>query len=57
MNAFADVHYLPIARYEQVDTRFDKDLGIYWAWMNPKPPWTTSLTRLAVSGISNQYLA
>ena len=37
MNAFADVHYLPIARYEQVDTRFDKDLGIYWAWMNPKP--------------------
>ena len=37
MNAFADVHYLSQARYDQVDTRFDRDLGIYWAWMNPKP--------------------
>lgn len=37
MNAFADVHYLSHARYDQVDTRFDRDLGIYWAWMNPKP--------------------
>ena len=37
MNAFADVRYLSPARYEQLDTRFDRDLGIYWAWMNPKP--------------------
>jgi len=37
MNAYADVRYLPHARFEQVETRFDRDLGIYWAWMNPKP--------------------
>ena len=37
MNAYADVRYLPHARLEQVDTRFDRELGIYWAWMNPKP--------------------
>ena len=37
MNAFADVRYLSTARYEQVDTRFDREPGIYWAWMNPKP--------------------
>ncbi|CAG0961304.1 putative enoyl-CoA hydratase [Burkholderiales bacterium] len=37
MNAFADVRYLPHARFEHVDTRFDRELGIYWAWMNPKP--------------------
>ena len=37
MNAYADVRYLPHARFEQVDTRFDRELGIYWAWMNPKP--------------------
>ncbi|HEY8242194.1 MAG TPA: crotonase/enoyl-CoA hydratase family protein [Casimicrobiaceae bacterium] len=37
MNAFADVRYLSTARFEQVDTRFDRELGIYWAWMNPKP--------------------
>jgi DSF synthase len=37
MNAFADVHYLSTARYEQVDTRFDRELGVYWAWMHPKP--------------------
>ena len=37
MNAFADVRYLSTARYEQLDTRFDRELGIYWAWMNAKP--------------------
>ena len=37
MNAFADVRYLSHARFEQVDTRFDRELGIYWAFMNPKP--------------------
>ena len=37
MNAFADVRYLSHAHYEQVDTRFDRELGIYWAYMNPKP--------------------
>jgi DSF synthase len=37
MNAFADVRYLSTARYEQVDTRFDREMGVYWAWMHPKP--------------------
>jgi DSF synthase len=37
MNAFADVRYLSHARFEQVETRFDCDTGVYWAWMNPKP--------------------
>ena len=37
MNAFADVRYLSTARYEQLDTRFDREHGIYWAWMNAKP--------------------
>jgi len=37
MNAFADVHYLSQARFEQLNTRFDKTLGIHWAFMNPKP--------------------
>ena len=37
MNAFADVRYLSTPRYDQVDTRFDRELGIYWAWMDPKP--------------------
>ncbi|MEO8486596.1 MAG: crotonase/enoyl-CoA hydratase family protein [Betaproteobacteria bacterium] len=37
MNAFADVRYLSQARFEQVETRFDRELGISWAWMNPRP--------------------
>ena len=37
MNAFADVRYLSHARYEQVETRFDRALGILWGYMAPKP--------------------
>ena len=37
MNAFAEVRYLPHARLEQVESRFDAERGIYWAYMNPRP--------------------
>jgi len=37
MNAFADVRYLSHARLDQVETHFDADQGIYWAYMNPRP--------------------
>ena len=37
MNAFAEVRYLSPAHYEQLDTRFDRELGIYWAFMKPRP--------------------
>ena len=37
MNAYAEVRYLPHARLEQVDSRFDAERGIYWAYMNPRP--------------------
>lgn len=37
MNAIADVRYLHKPRFEQVDIRFDRELGIYWAHMNPRP--------------------
>jgi DSF synthase len=36
MNAIADVRYLSTARYDQLETRFDRDLGVYWAFMNPR---------------------
>jgi DSF synthase len=35
MNAMADVRFLT-AR-SQVDTRFDPEHGVYWAFMNPRP--------------------
>ncbi|MCC6378405.1 MAG: crotonase/enoyl-CoA hydratase family protein [Burkholderiales bacterium] len=37
MNAIADVRYLSTPRFAQLETRFDRALGIYWAWMDPKP--------------------
>lgn len=37
MNAFAEVRYLPQARLGQVESRFDSERGIYWAYMNPRP--------------------
>ena len=37
MNATADVRFLPQTHYEQVDTRFDVEYGVYWAFMNPRP--------------------
>jgi DSF synthase len=37
MNAMADVRFLTPANASQVDTRFDPEHGIYWAFMNPTP--------------------
>ena len=36
MNAIANVHFLPQSRFEQVETRFDVEYGVYWAFMKPK---------------------
>jgi DSF synthase len=37
MNAMADVRYLSEIQKSQLETRFDPDQGIYWAFMNPSP--------------------
>lgn len=37
MSAMAEVRFLPNAQFEQVETRFDPDYGVYWAYMNPRP--------------------
>jgi DSF synthase len=36
MSAMADVRFLPLTRFEQVETRFDVEYGVYWAFMNPR---------------------
>lgn len=37
MNAIADLRFVPQTRFEQVETRFDVEYGVYWAFMNPMP--------------------
>jgi DSF synthase len=38
MNAMADIHFIsPNHRAHQVETRFDQEQGVYWAFMNPGP--------------------
>jgi DSF synthase len=37
MNAFADVRYVSVPQLRQVETRFDTECGVYWAYMNPRP--------------------
>ena len=37
MNTAADIRYLPQTKNAQVETRFDEECGIYWAFMNPRP--------------------
>ena len=37
MNAIADVHYLSLAQYDQLEPRFDSDYGVYWAQLNLRP--------------------
>ncbi len=37
MSAMADVRFLPQTQFEQVETRFDVEYGVYWAFMNPQP--------------------
>ena len=32
-----DVRFLPQTRFEQVETRFDVEYGVYWAFMKPTP--------------------
>lgn len=37
MNAIADIRYLSEFQKSQLETRFDEEQGIYWAFMNPSP--------------------
>ena len=37
MNAVADVRYLQPTQFEQIESRFDSEFGVYWATMNPSP--------------------
>jgi len=37
MTATADLRFLPQTRFEQVETRFDIEYGVYWAFMVPRP--------------------
>jgi len=37
MNAIADIRRLPQLPRSQVETRVDKEYGVFWAFMNPKP--------------------
>ena len=37
MNATAEVRYLQPIQFDQIETRFDAEFGVYWAMMNPRP--------------------
>jgi len=37
MNAVAEIRYLSQPQLSQVETRFDEEFGVYWAFMNPRP--------------------
>lgn len=37
MNAMAEVRHLSTAARSQVETRFDAEYGVYWAFINPRP--------------------
>src|SRR5258705_8128663 len=37
MSAMADVRFLPQTQFQQVETRFDVEYGVYWAFMNATP--------------------
>lgn len=37
MNAVAEVRYFPQPQLNQLETRFDMELGVLWCFMNPKP--------------------
>ena len=37
MSAIAEVRYLSPIQQSQVETRFDAEYGVYWAFMNPRP--------------------
>lgn len=37
MSAMAEVRFLPQSQFQQVETRFDPEYGVYWAFMKPRP--------------------
>lgn len=37
MNSVADIRYLSQPQLSQVETRFDDEFGVYWAFMKPRP--------------------
>jgi DSF synthase len=37
MSAAAEIRFLPQTQFQQVETRFDVEYGVYWAFMNPQP--------------------
>jgi DSF synthase len=45
MSAVAEVRFLPQTHFHQVETRFDVEYGVYWAFMNPqaRPCFNTQL--------------
>ncbi len=47
MNAVAEIRFLSQPRLENVDTRFDPEYGVYWAFMKPigRPCFTSELLR------------
>ena len=56
MNAIADVRYLTQAHYEQLETKFDSEYGVYWAQLKMRPypaynPQVLSEVRQFIDGI------
>lgn len=47
MNAIAEVRYFPQTQTNQLETRFDAELGVLWGFMNPKPRPTFNAPLLA----------
>ena len=47
MTATAEIRALPQSNLSQVQTRFDREYGVYWAHMNPRPRPCFSLELLA----------
>ena len=47
MTAIAEIRALPQSNLSQVQTRFDREYGVYWAHMNPQPRPCFSLELLA----------
>jgi DSF synthase len=60
MNAIADVRYLTLAEFEQIEPRFDAEYGAYWAQLNlrPQPSFNPKLlieVRQFIDGIINSH--
>lgn len=37
MNAIAELRFFPQTSFDQLETRFDPEYGVFWGFMNPKP--------------------